>query len=821
MRTQVKDLLLVGSVLPALFQVGFAKATTKAVVTGGDNTYSYVSCWSQGKGIAPLTGAATSSPDMTPDQCATFCAGSPYFGLTAGSVCYCGSFVQAGSAAVKESTCSTPCPGNSEALCGSATTVSLYALPGNRPSDITPTVKTTAGGFSYMSCYSDFIGRRRTLGAASYSSSSMTVDSCATFCTGFTYFGVGNGRECYCGNSTFIANIIEPEADCNYNCEGNPSQMCGAAARLNLYKASNMVPSASASGIASSTSSDIVSSSTVVASSATSDVVSSTSDAAFSATSDAASTSADAASSTTDIVSSTTDVVTSVTDVVDVASSTTDIVSSTDVASSVTDLADAASSTTDVTSSTTDAASSVTDVADVTSSTTDAASSADAVSTVTDVADIASSTADAASSTTDTASSVTDVADAASSTADAASPTVDAASSVTDVADAASSTVDAASSTVDAASSVTDVADAASSVTDVADAASSTIDAASSATDAASAVTDAADTASSTVDTASTVTDAASTITDIADTASSTADAASTIMDAAPAVTDAASATDGASSATDAASPVADAASSTTDEAAAVTDAATSATDAAPAVTDAASSTADSASITDVASSTSTTEHTRPTSVPGYPDVAGYSFVSCWAEPAGARALVGAKNTSDSLTLEECATFCSSWPYFGVEYGRECYCGLLPEANSAAAPLSDCGIPCSGDSTEKCGGNVRLNLYYNPDKTGPGAPAKVGAYEYFGCATDTLPRTLDGGASTSSDSMSLDMCESFCGGLGFTFFGTEYGRECYCGNELRDESQLVDDGECNQMCDGDNSQLCGQSDRLTIYKLSA
>lgn len=63
------------------------------------------------------------------------------------------------------------------------------------------------------------------------------------------------------------------------------------------------------------------------------------------------------------------------------------------------------------------------------------------------------------------------------------------------------------------------------------------------------------------------------------------------------------------------------------------------------------------------------------------------------------------------MTLEKCASVCSSYSYFGVEYGRECYCGNDLNEGSIEAPASDCSFPCPGKLTETCGAGNRLNLY--------------------------------------------------------------------------------------------------------------
>lgn len=123
--------------------------------------------------------------------------------------------------------------------------------------------------------------------------------------------------------------------------------------------------------------------------------------------------------------------------------------------------------------------------------------------------------------------------------------------------------------------------------------------------------------------------------------------------------------------------------------------------------------------------STTSVTSTIPT---GLPSVGLYSFVSCWAEPSDGRALSAAFEGADDMTLETCAAFCSTYPYFGTEWSSECWCGNELTSGSAAASLSDCDYPCAGDATEMCGGSRRLSLYQNVDWTAPGDPGSIGSY---------------------------------------------------------------------------------------------
>lgn len=64
----------------------------------------------------------------------------------------------------------------------------------------------------------------------------MTLESCASFCSGYVYFGTEYSSECYCGNSLASSSAPAPLSDCSMTCSGNPYEYCGAGNRLELYK---------------------------------------------------------------------------------------------------------------------------------------------------------------------------------------------------------------------------------------------------------------------------------------------------------------------------------------------------------------------------------------------------------------------------------------------------------------------------------------------------------------------------------------------------------------------------------------------------------
>lgn len=88
---------------------------------------------------------------------------------------------------------------------------------------------------------------------------------------------------------------------------------------------------------------------------------------------------------------------------------------------------------------------------------------------------------------------------------------------------------------------------------------------------------------------------------------------------------------------------------------------------------------------------------------------------------------------------------------------------------------------------------------------------------YKGCYVDKDDkRTLRGHSSALSNN-SPQNCANICGRAGFAYAGVEYGRECFCGDNISNES--APEEECNTVCPGDPSEKCGQSYRVNIWNV--
>lgn len=223
-----------------------------------------------------------------------------------------------------------------------------------------------------------------------------------------------------------------------------------------------------------------------------------------------------------------------------------------------------------------------------------------------------------------------------------------------------------------------------------------------------------------------------------------------------------------------------------------------------------------------------------------------YQYLGCYRDNNPARLLpnqvyVGNLN-ENGFCQEHCYTAQGGPSIFtGTEYAIECYCGNKPPPNQYSVDESFCTFSCAGDVNQVCGGNGGyLSMFYDPTRynpedgettpgggptgptTGPVTVQSAGEYDFIGCYSDNNPgRALTGFAPAApEDGSNIENCMSRCSK--FTYFGTEYGGECYCGNTINAGATLqpgddVDDTGCNMVCSGNSTEYCGGPNRLNMY----
>ena len=247
------------------------------------------------------------------------------------------------------------------------------------------------------------------------------------------------------------------------------------------------------------------------------------------------------------------------------------------------------------------------------------------------------------------------------------------------------------------------------------------------------------------------------------------------------------------------------------------------------------SSTTSTSNLT-ITSSIAPSQTTGPVAVP---KASNFALQGCYTEGTSGRALSAAAFANNSMTVEACAAFCSSYTYMGVEYSTECYCDNSIAAGSVPTSITDCAMTCGGAANEFCGGSNRLSFYKSnatvqnftatssvptstsstasATSTGPATIQTAGTFSYTGCYSEASSGRALSANSTANGAMTVAQCASFC--KGYTYMGLEYASECYCDNAIAAGSAPASSG-CSMACSGDSTELCGGPNRLSFYSLA-
>ncbi|KAL7424676.1 hypothetical protein Q5752_000360 [Cryptotrichosporon argae] len=173
--------------------------------------------------------------------------------------------------------------------------------------------------------------------------------------------------------------------------------------------------------------------------------------------------------------------------------------------------------------------------------------------------------------------------------------------------------------------------------------------------------------------------------------------------------------------------------------------------------------------------------------------------------------------SSTSMTTELCISTCQSrgYIYAGTEYAHQCFCGSALTAGYTNATASSCNMACAGNSAEKCGAASLISLYISANATKTYTlPTN---WTSVGCYTEASSGRALASYSFTSSSMTPALCINKCAAQGYIYAGTEYADECYCADSIASTATTATSG-CSMTCAGDNSVMCGGSNRLSVYK---
>ncbi|KAH7319166.1 hypothetical protein BKA65DRAFT_609130 [Rhexocercosporidium sp. MPI-PUGE-AT-0058] len=233
---------------------------------------------------------------------------------------------------------------------------------------------------------------------------------------------------------------------------------------------------------------------------------------------------------------------------------------------------------------------------------------------------------------------------------------------------------------------------------------------------------------------------------------------------------------------------------------------------------------------------------TGPTTNPG-PGL--WEFSGCYTEGIAGRALdhgVAVVGGSNNMSVSNCVTACQGAGYnlAGVEYSGECYCDNSILNGATLAPREYLAALCFAMATSlstaedhldwmsmTSTGCTRNQVVTSSSSTVSSAATAsptlgnkptVGSYNYYQCRTEGVGIRALSGAASANDLMTIEMCAASC--TGYTYFGTEYGRECYCGNSFGAGSTVAPTIDCSFTCGGNLYEYCGAGNRLTVYALN-
>ncbi|KAK7418586.1 hypothetical protein QQZ08_011170 [Neonectria magnoliae] len=216
---------------------------------------TYFGCWSEASSGRALSSDRTANATgMTNEMCVAYCiaGGYAYAGTEYAQECYCGDKI-GGNNITDVTQCSMKCKGDLASYCGAGSKLSVWQLA-QTPKSTAP-VTAIDGTALYVGCYTDGGAGGRTLPSASFTGSSVSIESCAAFCKKGNYplFGMEYSSECYCGYAPKTQATLASDGDCKMACAGNKTQTCGGSSRISVWNNTMYTPSPSISNKAKKT----------------------------------------------------------------------------------------------------------------------------------------------------------------------------------------------------------------------------------------------------------------------------------------------------------------------------------------------------------------------------------------------------------------------------------------------------------------------------------------------------------------------------------------------------------------------------------------
>ena len=88
----------------------------------------------------------------------------------------------------------------------------------------------------------------------------------------------------------------------------------------------------------------------------------------------------------------------------------------------------------------------------------------------------------------------------------------------------------------------------------------------------------------------------------------------------------------------------------------------------------------------------------------------------CAYDDPNNRTLTGRYEANEDMTIEMCLSICRNdgYPYAGLEWQCECFCGYEPELGFTWSWPDNCNDKCAGHSYQNCGGSNAISIWSTP-----------------------------------------------------------------------------------------------------------
>ncbi|KAF6827300.1 WSC domain-containing protein [Colletotrichum plurivorum] len=100
--------------------------------------------------------------------------------------------------------------------------------------------------------------------------------------------------------------------------------------------------------------------------------------------------------------------------------------------------------------------------------------------------------------------------------------------------------------------------------------------------------------------------------------------------------------------------------------------------------------------------------------------VESYQSLGCYTDDTNHGRTIAERQdqvSGDTMTPASCISACAAdgYPFAGLEFGSECYCGVVMGNYTEKTTNDRCAMPCNGDKTKNCGGAGTIEIYASND----------------------------------------------------------------------------------------------------------